>query len=144
MPSDPYAPSNKIPEIRAGDTVVVLTGKDAGKRGKVDKVVRNPATREKRKLGWRRVSARGEAVVIGGLNIVKRHQKARMRSGGGRTAQQVQQGGIIDVPAPIDISNVMIVCPHCDRVTRVKHETLGTGQRVRLCRHCNEQLEAVR
>ena len=58
------------------------------------------------------------------------------------TQPQVQQGGIVDKPMPIDASNVMIVCPRCDRVTRVKHERLGSGQSVRVCGHCREQLEA--
>ena len=53
-----------------------------------------------------------------------------------------QEGGIVDKPMPVDVSNVMIVCPRCDRVTRVKHERLGSGQSVRVCGHCREQLEA--
>jgi large subunit ribosomal protein L24 len=56
-------------------------------------------------------------------------------------APQMQQGGIVDKPMPIDASNVMLVCPRCDRVTRVKHERLGSGQSVRVCGHCREQLE---
>ncbi len=142
MPSAQNAPSNKLPEVRAGDTVVVLTGKDAGKRGKVEKVLRNPMAKVKTSSAWRSISSRPVSVVVIGLNVAKRHQKPRRSMSQSDRMPQVQSGGIVDKPLPIDISNVMIVCPHCDRVTRVKHETLGTGQRVRVCRHCGEQLEA--
>ncbi len=134
----------RVPDIRKGDTVVVLSGKDAGKRGVVERVYASPRSSTRGYAAGRPSRTEwGAYVVVGGLNIAKRHQKARMRQGGGRTAQQVQQGGIIEVPAPIDISNVMIVCPHCDRVTRVGHETLASGERVRVCKHCGEQLESV-
>ena len=142
MPAAKNVPSNKVPEIRTGDTVVVMHGKDAGKRGKVDRILRNPLTGEKRGGHWRTVSSRPISVVISGVNIAKRHTKpSRSMSGGDRTPK-VQQGGIVDKPMPVDISNVMVVCPRCDRVTRVKHERLGSGQSVRVCGHCREQLEA--
>ncbi len=143
MPAAQNAPSNKTPEIRAGDTVVVLTGKDAGKRGKVDKILRNPMGRQKTRTGWRAASVRPLSVLISGLNIAKKHQKPRQRLNQSSRMPAIQQGGIMDVPQPIDISNVMIVCPHCDRVTRVGHETLATGERVRVCKHCGDQLESV-
>jgi large subunit ribosomal protein L24 len=133
-------PSNRVPEIRTGDTVVVLHGKDAGKRGKVDRVLRNRATEDKIGGFWRRTSSRPISVVISGVNIAKRHTKPRQKMQNDR-APQVQQGGIVDKPMPVDVSNVMLVCPRCDRVTRVKHERLGSGQSVRVCGHCREQLE---
>jgi large subunit ribosomal protein L24 len=142
MAPDKNAPSNKVPEIRNGDTVVVLHGKDAGKRGKVERVLRNPASEEKAAGHWRRATSRPLAVVISGINIAKRHTKPRRSMSQNEKAPQVQQGGIVDKPMPIDASNVMIVCPRCDRVTRVKHERLGSGQSVRVCGHCREQLEA--
>ena len=135
------APANKRPEVRNGDTIVVLHGKDAGKRGKVERVLRNSTAKEKTKVGWKPISARSVSVIVAGLNIAKRHTKPRRSSGQSSAMPQVQQGGIVEKPMPIDVSNVMIVCPHCDQVTRVKHETLGNGQRVRVCRHCNDQLE---
>ena len=134
-------PSNKVPEIRKGDTVVVLHGKDGGKRGKVERVLRNPMTEEKRSGIWRTTSSRPLSVVISGVNIAKRHSKPKQTMSKNSQAQ-VTPGGIIDKPMPIDVSNVMIVCPRCDRVTRVKHERLGSGQSVRVCGHCREQLEA--
>jgi large subunit ribosomal protein L24 len=141
MAADRGAPSNKVPEIRNGDTVVVLHGKDAGKRGKVERVLRNPAAAAKSAGRWRMVSSRPLSVIISGVNIAKRHQKARPRMSQ-TTQAPAQQGGIVDKPMPIDASNVMIVCPRCDRITRVKHERLGSGQSVRVCGHCREQLEA--
>jgi large subunit ribosomal protein L24 len=134
-------PSNKVPEIRSGDTVVVLHGKDAGKRGKVERVLRNPKTEEKMAGIWRGASSRPLSVVISGVNLAKRHTKPRQKMSQNQQSP-MQQGGIVDKPMPVDVSNVMIVCPRCDRVTRVKHERLGGGQSVRVCGHCREQLEA--
>ncbi len=131
----------KVPEVRKGDTVIVLTGKDAGKRGVVDRVVRNPQAAAKVRGAWKSVSSRPLSVVISGLNVAKRHQKPRPRSNQSDRVPEVQQGGIIDVALPIDLSNVMLVCPRCERPTRIKHVTLESGQRVRVCRHCGEQLE---
>jgi large subunit ribosomal protein L24 len=141
MPVAKSAPANKVPEIRTGDTVVVLHGKDAGKRGKVEKVMRNQESNKKAAGAWRGASSRPLAILISGVNIAKRHQKARPHMSQ-NTQSMAQQGGIVDKPMPIDASNVMIVCPRCDRVTRVKHERLGSGQSVRVCGHCREQLEA--
>ncbi|MGD0020394.1 MAG: 50S ribosomal protein L24 [Candidatus Limnocylindrales bacterium] len=134
------APANKVPEIRTGDTVVVLHGKDAGKRGKVERVLRNRSAERPAKAGWKRTATRPISVVISGINIAKRHTKPRQTMKNDR-APQIQQGGIVDKPMPIDASNVMIVCPRCERVTRVKHQTLSTGKSARVCGHCNEQLE---
>ena len=141
MPVAKSSPPNKVPEIRTGDTVVVLHGKDAGKRGKVEKVLRNLESGHKAAGAWRGASSRPLAIMISGVNIAKRHQKARPHMSQ-NTQSMAQQGGIVDKPMPIDASNVMIVCPRCDRVTRVKHERLGSGQSVRVCGHCREQLEA--
>ena len=141
MAQQPGTASNKVPEIRKGDTVVVLHGKDAGKRGKVERVLRNPVSKEKTKAGWRSVSSRPLSIIISGVNIAKRNTKPRRSMSQNDRAPQVQQGGIVDKPMPLDVSNVMLVCPRCDRVTRVKHERLGSGQSVRVCGHCREQLE---
>jgi ribosomal protein L24 len=83
-------PSNRVPEIRTGDTVVVLHGKDAGKRGKVDRVLRNRATEDKVGGYWRRASSRPISVVISGVNIAKRHTKPRPEDAE-RPAPQMQQ-----------------------------------------------------
>ena len=134
----------RVPEIRKGDTVVVLSGRDAGKRGKVERVVRRSESPTSGRSVYRRGShAGGVSVVIEGINIAKRHTKPRQRTqSGGTSMPQVDPGGILDMAMPMPISKVMLVCSHCDRPTRVAHVTLDTGKRVRVCRHCGQPLEA--
>ena len=105
--------------VRKGDTVLVLAGKDRGKRGTVERV-------EKTKRGF--------GVVIPGLNMAKRHQRARSRT---------QSAGIIDLPVPIHVSNVQVVCPRCGKPTRVGHQQLENGSRTRVCKRCGEQIEVT-
>jgi len=105
--------------VRRGDTVVVLTGKDRGKRGTVDRVQR---------------TKRGIGVVIPGINMAKRHRRPRSRT---------QQGGIMDLPVPLHVSNVQVVCPRCDRPTRIGHQRLESGGTVRVCKRCGEQIEVT-
>jgi len=137
------AKSPKVPEIRKGDTVVVLSGKDAGKRGKVERVVRiDAAPRGGRSIFRRGSSAGGVKVVIEGINIAKRHTKPRQGSSSGiGGAPKIEPGGILEIAHPVPIGKVMIVCPSCSKPTRIAHATLETGRRVRVCRHCGEQLE---
>ena len=136
----PKAP--KVPEIRKGDTVVVLAGKDAGKRGTVEHVVRRTAAPSTARSVYRRGSpAGGTFVVVEGLNIAKRHTKPRQSAGTNDRVPKMQQGGILDIPQPLPISRVMLVCTNCGKPTRIAHATLETGRRVRVCRHCSEQLE---
>lgn len=97
----------KILNVKKGDTVVVITGKDAGKKGKV--VASYP------KKG---------RVVVEGVNIITKHKKPR-------SAQD--KGGIVKHEGTIDVSNVMIVCPTCGKATRVKHNIVD-GKNVRVCK----------
>jgi len=133
----------KVPEIRKGDRVVVLSGRDAGKSGVVERVVRrDPAASGVRSV-YRRGSGRGGVeVVVEGINVAKRHTKPRQVSGGPNQMPRIQQGGILDIAQPLPVGKVMLVCPHCDRPTRIAHTTLANARRVRICRHCGEQLEA--
>jgi len=105
--------------VRRGDTVMVIAGKDRGKRGTVERV-------EKTK--------RGLGVVVPGLNMAKRHMRPRTRS---------QTAGILDLPVPIHISNVQVVCPRCNKPTRIGHQVLEGGRRARVCKHCGEQIEVT-
>ena len=109
-------------EIRKGDEVLVLTGKDAGKRGTVERVVRP------------------DSVVVEGINMAKRHTKPRARQGRNERAPRVQQGGIIDIARPLNASNVMVICPSCSRPTRVAHTRPEGAKSIRVCRHCGESL----
>ena len=120
--SDVHPRSPRVPDIRKGDQVVVLKGKEAGKRGTVERVVRNmqgyKKTIDKYGANWRKQSPlAGTAVIVEGLNIAKRHTKPRPKSGRTERQPRIQQGGILDIPQPIAASNVMIVCPHCSRPT---------------------------
>jgi large subunit ribosomal protein L24 len=135
----------KVPDIRKGDTVVVLAGKDAGKRGQVDRVIRTDPSPTPLRSNYRRTSIRGgTTVVVDGLNIARKHTKPRQRNTGGSIGGGVpamDPGGILDQAQPLPISRVMVVCNHCDRPTRIGHRLLDNGTRVRVCRHCGEPLE---
>jgi ribosomal protein L24 len=94
--------ATKVPDIRKGDEVLILTGKDAGKRGTVDRVVRNAATMVKTRDAaaagggtWKRISPHPARVVVEGLNLSKRHTKPSRTQGRNDRAPRVQQGGII-------------------------------------------------
>ena len=102
-------------EIKKGDNVVVLTGKDKGKKAAVIKAY--PADNK---------------VVLEGLNMVTKHVKAR-------SAQQ--PGGKVEQPAAIDASNVMLVCPTCGKATKVAHEKVD-GKNVRKCKKCGAVIDA--
>jgi large subunit ribosomal protein L24 len=136
--------SPKVPEIRKGDTVVVLSGKDAGKRGTVDRVIRRqPSPRGTRSIFRRGSAAGGVSVVIEGINVAKRHTKARQGSTSGvGGVPKIEPGGILDINHPVPIGKVMLVCSSCGKPTRIGHRTLDNGRRVRVCKQCGEQQEA--
>jgi large subunit ribosomal protein L24 len=145
----------RVPELRKGDTVLVLSGKDAGKQGVVERVLSNPAalqhvaprsgakTERSRRGFWKPASARPVSVVVEGLNIAKRHTKPRQTQGRTDRTPKIQQGGILDIAKPIDVSNVMLVCPNCKEPTRVRHTVLEDGRRVRICSHCAKAIEVT-
>ena len=101
--------------IRQNDTVEVISGRDAGKRGKVQQVL----------------PSKGR-VMVEGVNIVKRHQKP---------TAAMRQAGIIQKEAPIPFSKVMLVCLRCDKAVRVSHQFLEDGRKVRVCRRCQEIID---
>ena len=135
--------SPKVPEIRKGDTVVVLSGKDAGKRGTVERVIRRePSPRGTRSVFRRGSAAGGVSVVIEGINVAKRHTKARQGSTSGvGGVPKIEPGAILDINHPVPIAKVMLVCSSCGKPTRIGHRTLDNGRRVRVCKQCGEQLE---
>jgi large subunit ribosomal protein L24 len=144
-----------VPEIRKGDTVLVLSGKDAGKQGVVERVLTNAAAMRRatgtpgdssagsRRGYWKPASARPVSVVVEGLNIAKRHTKPRQTQGRTDRTPKIQQGGILDIAKPLDISKVMLVCPSCKEPTRVRHSVLDDGRRVRVCTHCGKAIEVT-
>lgn len=115
-------------KIKKGDTVEVLSGNDRGARGSVHRVLLGKSADGSGKRDPNR-----DMVVISGVNIVKKHQR--------RTGDMRTQVGIIEREAPIHISNVGLVCPHCDCVTRVGYQVQADGDKVRICKHCHEAID---
>ncbi|OGN89330.1 MAG: 50S ribosomal protein L24 [Chloroflexi bacterium RBG_13_46_9] len=102
-------------KIRKEDNVLVITGKDKGKKGKV-----------------RFVYPRRNRVLIEGVNMIKTHSRAR---------QQVKQAGLIEREASIALSNVMLICTRCNKPARIGYKILDDGRKVRICRSCKEAID---
>ena len=102
-------------KIRKNDTVLVITGKNKGKKGKV-----------------RFAYPKEQRILVEGINFIKRHTRAR---------EQVRQAGIIEREAPIRVSNVMLLCARCNHPARVGYRLLEDGKRVRTCRSCGEVID---
>ena len=102
-------------KIRKDDTVLVIAGKDKGKKGKV----RFAYPGDKR-------------VLVEGINFIKKHTRA---------VRQARQAGIIQQEAPIDVSSVMLLCSKCNKPVRVGFRFLEDGRKVRICRVCNEVID---
>ncbi len=101
--------------VRKGDTVMVVAGKERGKRGKVLRVI----------------PGKGR-VLIEHVNMIKKHQ---------RPTQKLRQGGIIEREGALALSNVLVVCPRCDKPSRLGVKILGDGRKVRTCRRCGESID---
>jgi large subunit ribosomal protein L24 len=97
--------------IRKNDNVLVVTGRDRGKRGRVLKVI--PETNR---------------LVVEGVSLIKRHTKPN--------PQRNVKGGIVEREASVHASNVQLVCPECSAQTRIGRKLLGDGRKVRICRKC--------
>jgi large subunit ribosomal protein L24 len=117
-------------KIRHGDTVEIISGDERGQRGTVREVL--PAWKVDRK--HRRVGRdpKNDRVIIGGRNIIKKHQRP--------ISQTRTQTGIIELEAPLHISDVALVCSHCDEWTRVGF-TFIDGIKVRMCKRCGEVID---
>ena len=103
-------------KIRKDDTVEVISGDDKGTRGKVNTAL-----------------PKEERLVVAGVNLIKKHQR---NTGNVRT-----QTGIIEREAPINASNVALVCPHCSKITRIGYQVAPDGSKARVCRKCGETIE---
>lgn len=101
--------------VKKGDTVMVITGKSAGKKGKVLEVI-----------------PKDNRVVVEGVNIVKKHT---------RPTQKLPQGGIVEKEAAIASSNVMIFCSKCNAPRRINKEIQGGGKKIRVCNKCGESFD---
>lgn len=102
-------------KVKKDDQVVVIAGKDRGKKGKV-----------------RAVDTKKGRVVVEGVNLIKKHA---------RPTGQARQGGIIEYEAPLAHSNVMLVCNKCHHTVRVGYRRLNDGKKVRVCKQCGEVME---
>ena len=98
--------------VKKGDTIVVLSGKDKGKQGKVLKS-----------------DPKGGKVVVEGVNVAMKHRKPR---------KQGEEGGIVKMETPIYACKVMLVCPKCGKPTRPAFRILDDGSKSRVCRKCGE------
>ncbi len=102
-------------KIRKNDTVLVIAGKDRGKKGKV-----------------RFAYPKDERLLVEGINFIKRHTRA---------LRQVRQAGIIEREAPIHVSDVILLCSKCNHPTRVGFRFLEGSKKVRICRVCHEVID---
>lgn len=105
--------------IKKGDTVEVIAGKDIGERGEVISVLK-----------------KDNRVIVSGVNILKRHQRARQLPNGQQIPAQ-----IVEFDAPIHLSNVMVVCESCGQRTRVGFRTTDDGYKTRYCKKCDENID---
>jgi large subunit ribosomal protein L24 len=114
-------------KIRKGDTVQVLTGKDRGKRGVVERVDRET-----------------QRVVVEGVAIVKRHTRPRPATTAAEAARQSNQGGVIEKPAAIHVSNVALVSPASGKPTRVGYRLAEDGRKIRVSRRDGVDLDETK
>ena len=102
-------------KIRKDDTVLILAGKDKGKKGKV-----------------RFAYPKEQRLIVEGINIIKKHSQAR---------RAARQAGIIELEAPVHVADVMLLCNKCNNPTRVGSRFLEDGRKVRVCRSCHEIID---
>lgn len=107
--------------VKKGDEVLVLGGRSLGERGRVTSV-----------------DPQRERAVVEGINLITKHQRAAGMPGSPAAAQQ--QSGRIEKPAPVHLSNLMVVCPACNKPTRVARQN-SEGKHGRTCKRCNAPLE---
>lgn len=100
-------------KLKKGDKVKIISGKDKGKEGKIEKVYR-----------------KSNKVLILGINLYKRHVKKN---------EKLPQGGIVDVPRPIDVSKVMLICPKCNKLTRIGYK-IEKDKKIRICKKCQSKI----
>ncbi|MEO0072563.1 MAG: 50S ribosomal protein L24 [candidate division WOR-3 bacterium] len=105
-------------KLKKGDLVEVLTGEEKGRRGKILEIIKD----KKRNI---------IRAVVEGVNLVKKHQ---------RTIRADRPGGIIEIPSPISVANLGLLCPKCGKITKVRREVIE-GKRKRVCKLCQEIID---
>lgn len=101
-------------KFKRGDKVSILAGKDKGKTGRILKLL-----------------PENKAVIVEGINLVKKHLRRRSES---------EPGGIKEIPSPVNISNIILFCPNCNRGTRYSIKILEDKSKIRLCKRCNRTI----
>lgn len=101
-------------KLHVGDEVLIITGKDKGQKGKVEKIL-----------------AKEDLVIVPGLNVYKRHKR-------GFTGRK---GEIIEFAKPLSLSKLMMVCPNCQKPTRVGYQLLKDGEKIRICKKCKQKID---
>lgn len=100
-------------KLKKGDTIIVTVGKDKGKKGKIERIVPSEST-----------------VVVPGINVFKRHMKRK---------DDKNPGGIIDLVKPIGMGKIALICPSCNKPTRVGY-IVAKNEKVRVCRKCGKKI----
>lgn len=101
-------------KLKKGDTIIVTVGRDKGMKGKIEKVM--PKSGE---------------IIATGINVYKRHMKRR---------DEKNPGGIIDLVKPITMGKIALLCPHCNKSTRVGYNVSKNGDKLRICRKCGKKI----
>ena len=101
--------------IKKNDTVQIISGDEKGKRGRVLSML-----------------SKDDRIIVEGINMIKRHMKP---------SKKYSQGGIIEKEASVERSNIMLVCPKCDKPTKIGNKILENDKKIRLCKKCGEVIE---
>lgn len=101
-------------KIKKNDNILVIKGKDRNKKGKVLAILPD-----------------AEKLIVGGINLMKRHQKPRKAGEKGKT---------VTVEFPFRVANVALICPKCGKAARVGYKKLDSGEKARICKKCNEEI----
>ena len=100
-------------KVKKGDSVLIITGKDKGRTGKITRAL-----------------PKEMKILVEGINLKKKHIKSR---------REGEKGQIVDVPAPLTVSNVKLICPKCGKAVRVAYE-IKDGDKKRICKKCKSQI----
>lgn len=102
-------------KLKKGDTILVISGKDKGKTGKIERIL-----------------SKTNQVLVTGVNIVKKHIKATKKN---------PHGGVVQLNKPISVANVILTCPRCNKPARTGFKMLDSDKKLRICKKCGESVE---
>ena len=102
-------------KLKKGDTVIITAGKDRGRKGKIEKA-----------------QPKKNRVLVSGLNLYKKHVKAK---------SEKEPGGIVEIPRPLPVSNLALICPKCKKPTRIGYIFNQKGEKERICKKCKKNID---